>query len=161
MHIGVENDLKDHAERAADVSCAGDVNPSQFDLAGRVAVVLGGTSGIGRTLAFDLASAGADVVATGRRETLVAEVAADIEARGRRTVRQPCDVTDEAALLVLRERCLRDLGRVDILICAYRHKRNVVGVRAKEGNSVTAASRRVPIIAGFDRTATKLGFQDR
>ena len=62
--------------------------PSIFDLTGRVAVVVGGTSGIGRALALGLADAGADVVATGRREALVDEVAAAIEARGRRTLRR-------------------------------------------------------------------------
>ena len=50
-----------------------------FNLSGRVAVVMGGTSGIGRMLAVSLAAAGADVVATGRREKLIAEVAAYIE----------------------------------------------------------------------------------
>ena len=51
-----------------------------LDLTGRVAVVIGGTSGIGRTLALGLADAGADVVATGRRENLVKEVAATAHA---------------------------------------------------------------------------------
>ena len=52
-----------------------------LDLTGRVAVVIGGTSGIGRTLALGLAEAGADVVATGRRENLVQEVAAGLKLR--------------------------------------------------------------------------------
>ncbi|MGI9073794.1 MAG: SDR family NAD(P)-dependent oxidoreductase [Bryobacteraceae bacterium] len=56
-----------------------------FDLSGRVAVVMGGTSGIGRTLAGRLAEAGANVVATGRRENLVPKVADDIEKLGRKT----------------------------------------------------------------------------
>ena len=55
---------------------------SLFDLTGRTAVVVGGTSGIGRALALGLADAGADVVATGRRQTLVDEVAAEIERAG-------------------------------------------------------------------------------
>jgi NAD(P)-dependent dehydrogenase (short-subunit alcohol dehydrogenase family) len=87
-------------------------------LSQRVAVVIGGTSGIGRALALGLAAAGADVVATGRREALVNEVADDIEACGRRTIRQICDVGDAASLAAVRDRCLRELGRVDILICA-------------------------------------------
>src|SRR5688572_4430687 len=58
-----------------------------FDLSGRIALVIGGTSGIGRTLAVGLAAAGADVVATGRREALVDEVAREIEGQGRRTLR--------------------------------------------------------------------------
>ncbi len=56
-----------------------------FDLSGRVAVVVGGTSGIGRALAIGLAEAGADVVATGRRENLVSDVATQIEKLGRKT----------------------------------------------------------------------------
>ena len=69
-----------------------------FDLSGRVAVVVGGTSGIGRALALGLADAGADVVATGRREAHVEDVAAEIESRGRRTLRVPSDVGDIASL---------------------------------------------------------------
>jgi NAD(P)-dependent dehydrogenase (short-subunit alcohol dehydrogenase family) len=94
------------------------VNPSLFDLSRRVAVVVGGTSGIGRTIALGLACAGADVVATGRRDTLVADVAKEIEACGRRTLRQTCDVGDAQSLASLRDRCLGELGGVDILVCA-------------------------------------------
>jgi NAD(P)-dependent dehydrogenase (short-subunit alcohol dehydrogenase family) len=94
------------------------VHSSLFELSNRVAVVLGGTSGIGRALAIGLAAAGADVVATGRRDALVKDAAAEITAHGRRTLQQPCDVTDQADLLALRDRCIRELGRVDILICA-------------------------------------------
>jgi len=89
-----------------------------FDLSGRRAVVVGGTSGIGRTLALGLAEAGADVVATGRRASLVEEVAAEIERRGRRTVRMPADVGDAASLERVRDAMLETLGGVDILVCA-------------------------------------------
>jgi len=89
-----------------------------FDLTGRAAVVVGGTSGIGRTLALGLADAGADVVATGRRAALVDEVASEIEARGRRTVRVTADVGDTQELERLRDRCLEKFGKVDILVCA-------------------------------------------
>ena len=91
---------------------------SLFDLSERVAVVVGGTSGIGRTIALGLADAGAHVVASGRREALVEEVAAQIEARGRRTLRQPIDVSDAASLEVLRDACLDQFGRIDIMVCA-------------------------------------------
>jgi NAD(P)-dependent dehydrogenase (short-subunit alcohol dehydrogenase family) len=97
------------------------------DLGGRVAVVVGGTSGIGRTLALGLAEAGADVVATGRRDGLVAEVAAEIEARGRRTLRQGCDVSGagaRASLEALRDATLAAFGRIDVLVnCAGKTKR--------------------------------------
>jgi NAD(P)-dependent dehydrogenase (short-subunit alcohol dehydrogenase family) len=89
-----------------------------FDLSGRRAVVVGGTSGIGRTLALGLAEAGADVVATGRRESLVAAVAGEIETRGRRTLRIPADVSDPASLERVRDAMLGTLGGLDILVCA-------------------------------------------
>jgi NAD(P)-dependent dehydrogenase (short-subunit alcohol dehydrogenase family) len=93
-------------------------------LAGRTAVVVGGTSGIGRALAYGLADAGADVVATGRRRELVDEVAKEIEARGQRTLRQPADVTDRASLEKLLQACVSSFGRVHILVnCAGKTKR--------------------------------------
>jgi NAD(P)-dependent dehydrogenase (short-subunit alcohol dehydrogenase family) len=91
---------------------------SAFDLSGRRAVVVGGTSGIGRALALGLAEAGADVVATGRRKSLVDEVAAEIEKRGRRTLRIPADVGDAGSLERVRDGMLDTLGGLDILICA-------------------------------------------
>jgi NAD(P)-dependent dehydrogenase (short-subunit alcohol dehydrogenase family) len=89
-----------------------------FDLSGRRAVVVGGTSGIGRTLALGLAEAGADVVATGRRESLVEAVAGEIETRGRRTLRIPADVSESASLERVRDAMLGTLGGLDILVCA-------------------------------------------
>ena len=87
-------------------------------MSGRRAVVVGGTSGIGRTLALGLADAGADVVVTGRRQSLVEEVAAEIEQRGRRTLRMPADVGDAASLERVRDAMLETLGGLDILVCA-------------------------------------------
>ena len=89
-----------------------------FDLTGRVAVVVGGTSGIGREIALGLADAGADVVATGRRRDLVDAVAAEVTRRGRRTISMSADVTDAASLIALRDACLRDFGGIDILVAA-------------------------------------------
>ena len=63
-----------------------------FDLTGRVAVVIGATSGIGRSLALGLAGAGATVIATGRRKELVHKISGEIEKLGSKTLRQPCDV---------------------------------------------------------------------
>ena len=89
-----------------------------FDLTGKTAVVAGGTSGIGRALAVGLAQAGADVVSTGRRAELVDEVAGDIEARGRRTLRLNADVTDRVSLERVRDACVAEFGGIDILVCA-------------------------------------------
>jgi NAD(P)-dependent dehydrogenase (short-subunit alcohol dehydrogenase family) len=88
---------------------------SLFDLTGRTAVVVGGTSGIGRTIALGLAEAGADVVATGRRTALVDQVAGEIEARGRRTLRVTSDVGDMPSLERLRDACLGAFGKVDVM----------------------------------------------
>jgi NAD(P)-dependent dehydrogenase (short-subunit alcohol dehydrogenase family) len=89
-----------------------------FDLSGRAAVVVGGTSGIGRTLALGLADAGADVVVTGRRAALIDAVASEIETRGRRTLRVAADVADTQALERLRDACLDAYGKIDILVSA-------------------------------------------
>jgi len=89
---------------------------SGLSLDGRVAVVVGGTTGIGRTLALGLAEAGADVVATSRRIEQVEETAAALEAKGRRTVRVTSDVTSKASLEALLAKTLEKLGKVDILV---------------------------------------------
>ena len=91
---------------------------SRFDLSGKTAVVAGGTSGIGRTLALGLADAGADVVVVGRREDAVRETAAAIEAKGRRTLRLTADVTSRASLQRVNDACVQHFGTVDILIAA-------------------------------------------
>jgi NAD(P)-dependent dehydrogenase (short-subunit alcohol dehydrogenase family) len=87
-----------------------------LDLEGKVAVVVGATSGIGRVLALGLARAGADVVPTGRRLSHVDEVAGAVESMGRRTVRVACDVTDTGSLDAARRAVETALGRVDILV---------------------------------------------
>jgi NAD(P)-dependent dehydrogenase (short-subunit alcohol dehydrogenase family) len=92
--------------------------PSPFSLEGRVAVVVGGTSGIGRAIALALADAGADVVASARRSNLVESVAGEIEDRGRRTLRVSADVADRASLVAVRDACLARFGRLDILVSA-------------------------------------------
>lgn len=89
-----------------------------FDLTGRVAVVMGGTSGIGRAIALGLARAGADVVATGRREALVEEVAGEIETAGKRSLRVAVDAGNRASIDSLRDAVQVELGRVDILVNA-------------------------------------------
>jgi NAD(P)-dependent dehydrogenase (short-subunit alcohol dehydrogenase family) len=109
-----------------------------FDLSGKCAVVLGGTTGIGRALSLGLAAAGADVVATGRHIEPLEETAAAIEALGRRTVRQAADVGDRASLIVLRDSVMRELGAADILVnCAGRIKRMpTLEIEEAEWNSI-------------------------
>jgi NAD(P)-dependent dehydrogenase (short-subunit alcohol dehydrogenase family) len=89
---------------------------SLFDLAGKSAVVVGGTSGIGLAMAVGLAEAGADVVATSRRAEQVEEAARAIEATGRRALRLASDVGDRASLEAVLAGTLKEFGKVDILI---------------------------------------------
>jgi NAD(P)-dependent dehydrogenase (short-subunit alcohol dehydrogenase family) len=96
-----------------------------LSLEGKTAVVTGGTSGIGRAISLGLADAGADVVATARRQSEVEQTAAEIEARGRKTVRATSDVCNRATLETLLAAVLDKLGKVDILInCAGKIKRS-------------------------------------
>jgi len=95
-----------------------------FDLTGKTAVVVGGTSGIGLAMAVGLAEAGADVVASSRRQEQVDDAAALIEGRGRRSLRLPSDVGDRATLQALLDQTVKAWGKVDILVnCAGKIKR--------------------------------------
>jgi NAD(P)-dependent dehydrogenase (short-subunit alcohol dehydrogenase family) len=87
-----------------------------FDLAGKTAVVVGGTSGIGLAIALGLAESGADVVATSRRQEQVDEAAAKIEALGMKTLRVASDVADRASLQMLADETVKAFGKVDILV---------------------------------------------
>jgi NAD(P)-dependent dehydrogenase (short-subunit alcohol dehydrogenase family) len=95
-----------------------------LNLSDKIAVVTGGTSGIGRALSLGLAEAGAHVIATARREQQVDETAQEIESRGHQTLRCVSDVCDRASLVHLLVAVLERFGQVDILInCAGRIKR--------------------------------------
>jgi NAD(P)-dependent dehydrogenase (short-subunit alcohol dehydrogenase family) len=95
-----------------------------FSLEGKVAVVTGGTSGIGRALSLGLADAGADVIATARRKEQVDDTANEIEARGRQTLRLASDVGDRSTLETLLAAVLESFSKVDILVnCAGMIKR--------------------------------------
>ncbi|MEA2763468.1 MAG: hypothetical protein QOD47_2752 [Gemmatimonadaceae bacterium] len=89
-----------------------------LDLTGRIAVVIGATSGIGRAIALGLADAGADVVPTGRREQLAKDAAREIEARGRRSLAMAADVSDGDSLQTLADATIKKFGKVDILVNA-------------------------------------------
>jgi len=88
----------------------------QLELDGKIAVVIGGTSGIGRTLARSLAEAGADVVPSSRRIERVTETADEIESLGRRSLRVASDVTNRASLDNLLRLVLERFAKVDILV---------------------------------------------
>jgi len=100
------------------------MSKSIFDLTGKTAVVVGGTTGIGHALSLGLADAGADVVASSRRAAEVEKTSAEIEEHGRKTLRLTSDVKDRASLMTLRDGVLAEFGKVDILInCAGTTKR--------------------------------------
>jgi NAD(P)-dependent dehydrogenase (short-subunit alcohol dehydrogenase family) len=89
---------------------------AKLDLNGKSAVVIGGTSGIGRAIALGLAEAGADVAATSRRADQVDATAREIEALGRRSLRATSDVVDRASLHQLLDGAIQTFGKVDILV---------------------------------------------
>src|SRR5664279_4549066 len=93
-----------------------------FDLAGRVAVVTGGTTGLGHAISLGLAGAGADVVPTSRRLEQVSSVATEIEALGRRSMRITSDVLDRASVQAMHDAVLKEFGKVDIPV-SYTHLR--------------------------------------
>ena len=98
-----------------------------MDLSGRVAVVIGGTSGLGRTIAIGLAEAGANVVSTGRRQDLVDEVTKQIQALGRESLSYSVNVADRASIDTLRDAVVQRFGAVDILVnAAGRIKRTAI-----------------------------------
>jgi len=109
-----------------------------LDLTGRVAVVIGGTSGIGRAIALGLAEAGADVVPSSRRTDQVEAAATEIEQRGRRSLRIASDVSDRQSLEQLLRQTVSGLGKVDILInSAGRTKRTpTLDVPESEWNEI-------------------------
>ena len=95
-----------------------------LELNGKTAVVIGGTSGIGRAIAHGLAEAGADVVPTSRRIEQVEMVATEIESFGRKSLRVASDVSDRASLENLLRETVSAFGKVDILVnSAGRTKR--------------------------------------
>ncbi|MGP8247840.1 MAG: SDR family NAD(P)-dependent oxidoreductase [Bryobacteraceae bacterium] len=94
---------------------------SPLDLSGRLAVVMGGTSGLGRVLASGLAAAGADVVPTGRRRKNVDEACAEVEQAGGKTIRVVCDIASRPSVDALRDTVLKEFGRMDVLVNAAGH----------------------------------------
>jgi NAD(P)-dependent dehydrogenase (short-subunit alcohol dehydrogenase family) len=95
-----------------------------LDLRNKAAVVIGGTSGIGRVLALGLAAAGADVAASSRRLKQVEAIADELESMGRKTIRVPCDVRERTSLQDVLAVALETFGKVDILVnCAGKIKR--------------------------------------
>jgi NAD(P)-dependent dehydrogenase (short-subunit alcohol dehydrogenase family) len=94
------------------------MSESLFDLSGRVAVVTGGTTGLGHAIALGLAGAGADVVPSSRRLEQVEKAATEIELLGRRSLRAASDVQNRASIQALHDAVIKAFGKVDILVNA-------------------------------------------
>jgi NAD(P)-dependent dehydrogenase (short-subunit alcohol dehydrogenase family) len=109
-----------------------------FDLSGKTAVVIGGTSGIGRAIARGLAQAGADVVPTSRRPEPVAQTVQEIRELGRRSLEAVSDVSDKSSLEQMLAQCLAEFGKVDILVnSAGKTKRTpTIDVSEDEWNDI-------------------------
>ena len=88
----------------------------EFSLDGRVAIVTGSGTGIGRATARVLAEYGADIVLAGRRAELLEHSAAAIRELGRQALVVPTDVTDEAACAALVGATVDRFDRLDILV---------------------------------------------
>ncbi len=88
----------------------------RLSLEGKKALIFGGTSGLGKSIALGFAEAGADVVPVSRRAEEVAKAAAEVRALGRRSLELTADVTQRADIQRVIEGMLKELGRIDILV---------------------------------------------
>ncbi len=86
------------------------------DLSGRIAVVIGGTSGLGRAIALGIAASGAKVVPAGRRTHLIESICAEIAATRGETLAHPVDIANRVSVDELRDAVHRRFGGVDILV---------------------------------------------
>jgi len=87
----------------------------QFDLSGRVALVSGAASGMGRAMATALAQAGSDVMLAGRNLAGVEKTAGEIQKLGRRAIAVQCDVSQPEQIRAMFAQLDRDFGRIDFL----------------------------------------------
>ena len=93
----------------------------RLELNDKVAVVIGGTSGVGLAIAKGMADAGADVIPTSRRQDQVEAASREIENRGRRSIRVTSDVGDRASLQSVLDESIKAFGKVDVLVNSHRN----------------------------------------
>ena len=133
-----------------------------LELDGQVAVVIGGTSGIGQVIACGLAEAGADVIPTSRRAEAVENTAGLIEALGRRSLQVTSDVTDRASLQHLLDAAVKAFGKVDIMVnAAGRTKRTpILELDEREWNEILETNLTGALRAGqvFGRHMVEHGY---
>src|SRR5713101_7881363 len=88
-----------------------------FDLTGRIAIITGGSKGLGEQMAYALAEVGADVALVSRTQADLDQVAADVRAAtGRRAIGVAADVTREADIAAMVQQVMAEFGQIDILI---------------------------------------------
>lgn len=111
---------------------------SCLDLTGRVAVVFGATSGLGKEIAIGLAEHGADVVPAGRRLELLRQVVDRVGTLGRGTLLRVADVQDRSSIRRFRDDVLNEFGGVDILVNAAgsTFRKPTASVADEEWNSL-------------------------
>jgi NAD(P)-dependent dehydrogenase (short-subunit alcohol dehydrogenase family) len=110
----------------------------RFDLSGKCAVVIGGTTGLGKAIALAVAEAGADVVAASRRQEETDLIAAEIEGLGRCSLRATVDVRDRSSIELLQQKVLDSFRKVDILVNAagITHKTPTLECSEEEWTSI-------------------------
>jgi NAD(P)-dependent dehydrogenase (short-subunit alcohol dehydrogenase family) len=110
----------------------------RFDLSGKCAVVIGGTTGLGKAISLGIAEAGADVVAASRRQEETNLLATEIEGLGRRSLRATVDVRDRSSIELLQTKVLKNFGKVDILVNAagITHKTPTLECSEEEWTSI-------------------------
>jgi NAD(P)-dependent dehydrogenase (short-subunit alcohol dehydrogenase family) len=111
-----------------------EMSQTLFDLSGRVAVVVGGTTGLGHAITLGLAGAGADVAPSSRRLDQVENTAREVEALGRRSLRVTSDVLDRASIQALHDAVLAAFGKIDILVNAAGVTHNSPTLKASEAD---------------------------
>jgi NAD(P)-dependent dehydrogenase (short-subunit alcohol dehydrogenase family) len=97
------------------------ISAPNFSLEGKVAIVTGGGTGIGRGIALELAKAGADVVVGARRLHLLEETAKEVRALGRHSLAIQTDITKKTDVDNLVQRTMAEFGHVDILVNNAAH----------------------------------------
>ena len=103
------------------------------DLTGKVAVITGGSGGLGHAIAIGFAKHGADVVVTARTLSKLEGVAKEIQGLGRKSLAVVCDVTDEKSVADMVNQVMKTFPRIDILV-------NAAGiVNRKSAESVSVA----------------------
>jgi len=89
---------------------------ASFDLTDRVAIVTGGSDGIGKGIAIAMAEAGASIVVVARQQQKIDAAVAEIEALGRRAIGVSVDVSDASRIQSIVDAAMGEFGKIDILV---------------------------------------------